>query len=480
MKNQIIYIDFDRGTLADAQGGSVMGVPTLQMGAEPVWEIHFQSFEQGSLPDMTDAVSWRAAIDTDFLSATTPMVRSFDIDASSAASGIIKVPLNTNTETFISKVDGQNAIGAYFELYGLDSEAKVIYDYRFSIACRGTIDYQGGEPLPVVSGGVTLADVYALLRAGYECSFSSDGVNWHDDQVQGDTYYRTRYPGGEWSEPINLYAGTDGITPQLSIGTVTTLTTGSPASEIISGETSELVLDLGLPAGIQGISGVTPQFTAVNTTTLAPNIPASAEIIGDAASLTLNLGVPKGDIGISPDLDIGTVTTLPTGTPASAIISGTTPNLTLNLGLPKGDTGTASYLHIAYASDASGADFSYAESDVLSYRSEVVTDTTSNPPSTAFTTWVKYKNDPLQAIISTNSTSFEVGKVYSCSISQNATIAVTGMKAGFSGLTEVFLTVTGSPNISLASGLSYYLDTITGSCHLIIQTTGTTGKVYVL
>ena len=176
MKNQIIYVDFDKGTLADAQGGRIMSTPSLQMGAEPTWELHFVGFEQGTLPDMSDATSLRAAIDTDFLSATTPMVRSLDIDSTDAASGIIKVPLNTNTETFISKVDGRDAIPAYFELYGLDSADKVIYDFRFGISCRGTIDYQGGPALPVTSGGVTLTDLYALLRAALDYRFSADEV----------------------------------------------------------------------------------------------------------------------------------------------------------------------------------------------------------------------------------------------------------------------------------------------------------------
>lgn len=143
MKNSIIYIDFDRGTLADAQGGRVMYSPSIQMGAEPVWEIHFVSFEQGTYPDMSDAVAFRAAIDTDFLSGTTPMVRSLDIDSSEASSGVIKVPINTNTDTFIRKVDGRPSLPAYFELYGLDSDAKVIYDYRFGVNCNGTVDYQG-------------------------------------------------------------------------------------------------------------------------------------------------------------------------------------------------------------------------------------------------------------------------------------------------------------------------------------------------
>ena len=411
MKNQIIYIDFDRGTLADAQGGAVMGVPTLQMGAEPVWEIHFQSFEQGYLPDLTDAVSWRAAIDTDFLSATTPMVRSLDIDASSAASGIIKVPLNTNTETFISKVDGQNAIGAYFELYGLDSEAKVIYDYRFSIACRGTIDYQGGEPLPVVSGGVTISDVYALLRAAVDYRFSADGSTWHDTQQEGDAYYQTRYPEGAWGETVALPSGETGASPTLAVDGVTTLSAGAQATVSISGTSPNLHISFGIPSGYPGRDGTDGE---------------------------------DGEDGTD------------------------------------GTDGTSAFLHIAYAESSTGAGFTFTQDDDHPYVSFLNNDTPSNPPSSSFTSWARYLPTATETIHSTTGTTFEVGKVYSCTVSQNSIISVTGAEAGKTGFVDVFLTVSGTPSISLAPGLRYHNVSITESCHVIIQMQGTQGEVYVL
>jgi hypothetical protein len=310
MKNQIIYIDFDTGVLTDSEGATLMSAPTLQMGAAPVWELHFRSFAEQRNPDMSDATAFRAAIDTDLLSSTIPMVRSLDIDSSGASSGVLLVPIDTNTETFIQKVDGKDTVNAYFEIYGLDSDDKVIYDYRISVRCRGTVDYQGGEPIPVVEGGVTLADVYALLRAGYEVSFSADGTSWHDTQTTSDVYYRTRYPEGQWSEAILLGRGedgADGTTPQLSIGTVTTLSAGSQASGSIVGPASALLLNLGIPSGLtgpsgsQGPSGITPAFTSVTATTLLPDAQATASITGEGANLSLSLGIPRGVAGQDGD-----------------------------------------------------------------------------------------------------------------------------------------------------------------------------------
>ena len=402
MKNQIIYIDFDKGTLADAQGGRIMNTPSLQMGAEPTWELHFMGFEQGTLPDMSDATSFRAAIDTDFLSATTPMVRSLNIDSTEAASGIIKVPLNTNTETFISKVDGRDALPAYFELYGLDSDDKVIYDFRFGINCRGTVDYQGGPALPVVSGGVTLTDVYALLRAALDYRFSADEINWHSTQQAGDKYYQIAYPSGQWGESIELPSGMTGASPTLTVDNVSTLSAGSDAIFTISGTSPALHVNVGIPSGYPGTDG------------------------------------------------------------------------------EDGIDGTSAFLHIAYAEDSSGAGFTTIASDDKPYISLLTTSTPETPASSSFTNWTRYLPTALETIHTTTGTSYEIGKVYAATISTNSIINVTGMEAGKSGFVEVFLTVEGSPTIVLGTGLRYHNVSISGSCHLIIQTQGTQGEVFVL
>lgn len=49
--------------------------------------------------------------------------------------------------------------------------------------------------------------------------------------------------------------GTPGATPNLQIGTVTTLPTGSPATASLSGTAANPLLNLGLPAGQQGPTG---------------------------------------------------------------------------------------------------------------------------------------------------------------------------------------------------------------------------------
>ena len=194
--------------------------------------------------------------------------------------------------------------------------------------------------------------------------------------------------------------------------------------------------------------------------------------------------------GASPTLTVDSVSTLSAGYEATFAISGTSPALHVNVGIPSGypgtdgedgTDGTSAFLHIAYAEDASGTGFSTTASDDLPYISLLTTDTPETPAASSFTTWTRYLPTALETIHTTTGTAFELGKVYAATVSTNSAITITGMEAGKTGFTEVFLTITGSPTITLGPGLRYHNVGITGnSAHLIIQTQGTQGEVYVL
>ena len=216
MANRTIFINFNTGDVIDSEGAFLMSNPSIGYQSYPKWELKFVKVnEDGSLGgvDMSPAVSWHAAIDTDFDSSSSPMVRTLDdeIDSSGAGSGVIVVGLDAGTQGFYDKVNGRESVNAFFEIRGNDSADRVIYDYRFRVNALGAVDPQGGDPLPIVSGGVTVNDVYALLRAAPERRWSEDGVNWHPAQGANDRWYQTRYDSeGEWSEAIALANGRDG------------------------------------------------------------------------------------------------------------------------------------------------------------------------------------------------------------------------------------------------------------------------------
>lgn len=152
--------------------------------------------------------------------------------------------------------------------------------------------------------------------------------------------------------------GDTGVTPVLTIGSVTTgdtanaIITGTAEAPALNltlpkgekGDTgpkgADGVQGQAGPKGEKGDPGVTPNLTIGTVTT---GTEAAATITGTAEAPVLNLTLPKGDPGSSgsggsstdgdtTDLTIGTVTS---GTTASAEIVGGK----LNLILPKGDTG---------------------------------------------------------------------------------------------------------------------------------------------
>ena len=99
--------------------------------------------------------------------------------------------------------------------------------------------------------------------------------------------------------------------------------------------------------GDPGENGQTPNITIGTVTTVSSSTEASAEITGSTPNLVLNLSIPKGErgpegtggsggTGADPTITIGTVTS---GAVASASITGDYPDYTLNLVLPKGADG---------------------------------------------------------------------------------------------------------------------------------------------
>ena len=60
----------------------------------------------------------------------------------------------------------------------------------------------------------------------------------------------------EWLESLKATDGKDGVTPNLTIGTVETLEAGSDATATITGDKENPVLNLGIPKGADGYTPV--------------------------------------------------------------------------------------------------------------------------------------------------------------------------------------------------------------------------------
>ena len=151
-------------------------------------------------------------------------------------------------------------------------------------------------------------------------------------------------------------------------------------------------VDTGVRA--KGDTGDTPDISIGTVTTVEPGEPARATMTGTPEAPVLNLSIPKGAVGSTPNISIGTVTTGAPGTPVVITITGTAEAPVLNVTIPqgmKGDTGvSADYpitIYNGLDSDATDAALSAAQGKVLDgkisqLRQEVYDDMAALLPAT--------------------------------------------------------------------------------------------------
>lgn len=95
--------------------------------------------------------------------------------------------------------------------------------------------------------------------------------------------------------------GSDGAPNTLTIGTVAS---GSTPSATITGDSPNQVLNLVLPKGDTGASGsdgVTPTIAVGSVTTVSPDTPANVTNGGTSTAVILNFEIPQGQPGVVSD-----------------------------------------------------------------------------------------------------------------------------------------------------------------------------------
>ena len=106
--------------------------------------------------------------------------------------------------------------------------------------------------------------------------------------------------------------GQDGVTPTFSIESVETGEPGTDADVTMTGDAPNHGLKFVIPRGNKGDTGAagadgkTPNLTIGSVTTLEAGQNATASITGESPDLTLNLGIPKGADGEGKAVDIST------------------------------------------------------------------------------------------------------------------------------------------------------------------------------
>ena len=92
-------------------------------------------------------------------------------------------------------------------------------------------------------------------------------------------------------------------------------------------------------ASLKGPVGETPDISIGTVTTVEPGEPAAASMSGTPEAPVLNLSIPKGLVGATPNFTVGTVTTGEPGTPVVVTITGTAEAPVLNITIPQGRQG---------------------------------------------------------------------------------------------------------------------------------------------
>lgn len=172
---------------------------------------------------------------------------------------------------------------------------------------------------PVPPPKVRLRVTPALLPMQIELRNTGTMVQW-------------RYLGEPWQDLIAV----DDLDTTVTVGTVTTLPPGSPASVVNVGTVQDMVLNFGIPAGVQGIQGEAATIAVGTVSTVGPATPAAVSNVGTPNDAVFNFAIPQG---AAATVAVGTITTLAPGAPATVVNVGSSGAAVLNFGIPRGAPG---------------------------------------------------------------------------------------------------------------------------------------------
>ena len=171
-------------------------------------------------------------------------------------------PGQAATITVCETVTGEPGTQAAVENTGTENAAVL----RFTIP-RGAAGPTGATP--DISVEVT------GLPAGSEPTAEVSGTPEQPVIALGIPAGRQGEPGGKGDPGTPGKDGSPGQTPTITIGQVETLPAGSHVTASITGETPNLVLNLGIPQGKQGEPGQAATIEIAETETVAPDTPAA-------------------------------------------------------------------------------------------------------------------------------------------------------------------------------------------------------------
>jgi hypothetical protein len=151
--------------------------------------------------------------------------------------------------------------------------------------------------------------------------------------------------------------GPQGDSGTISIGTITTVPSTTPAAVTNSGTSSNAIFNFTIPRGVDGIIGGPGPSNILTVGSVSSGNSGTLPVVtitGTSPSQTINFTIPKGDTGsagptgatgpkgdAAATISVGTTLTGNAGTSAQVTNSGTSSAVVLNFTIPKGADGAA-------------------------------------------------------------------------------------------------------------------------------------------
>ncbi|MGN0878594.1 MAG: hypothetical protein ACI4WT_03965 [Oligosphaeraceae bacterium] len=231
MQETIFYVAAGEtlGSVRDFANAKSAAAPTLVRGVSALLRMRLFAHREGLEPYPIDAldgiVRWQWAMDTDFSEATAYRLQADhanirvgevtdEIDGDEYTYTEVSIPMpEMNTVELVEWIGtDRSRSGLHGELVGYDdsgAEVFILQVENFTLRNRIT---SLGEPTPVSPDYLTASQVAALIAAGLDCQFSTDGERWRPEQDEGDVWLRLRVANssGPWSGAILLPRGPQG------------------------------------------------------------------------------------------------------------------------------------------------------------------------------------------------------------------------------------------------------------------------------
>ena len=217
METVIANLSINRGvtTLLNDQKQKTNDAPSIMRGVPTVLVLRLFSANGLAYPAAELAAkTWSFVAANDWNTETPPQLSSDQISTNKNELHILLE--STNTVELVKFLGSQPSAQLGAEVVGIEvgqTLPSLVLQFNLQVRNRRS-DAGTGTPTPLPDSTLTPAQIYALLRAGFDVEFSENGSsNWHPAQSVDDRCFRFRnpqLPDAIWSDAIRLPEGAKG------------------------------------------------------------------------------------------------------------------------------------------------------------------------------------------------------------------------------------------------------------------------------